>query len=75
MHHVGRAAFDDLVWRTRPGNATQANSDNKLLLATLAEAVELGGTGDANTSAEVLRLWLLQVSVGVISPSFQLRSK
>jgi NAD(P)-dependent dehydrogenase (short-subunit alcohol dehydrogenase family) len=39
MHHGGRASLDDLDWLTRAWNGTQAYSDSKLLLTTLAMAL------------------------------------
>ena len=39
MHHGGRPSLDDLDWLTRRWNGTQAYSDSKLLLTTLAMAL------------------------------------
>jgi NAD(P)-dependent dehydrogenase (short-subunit alcohol dehydrogenase family) len=39
MHKDGRASLDDLDWRERPWNASQAYSDSKLYVTTLALAV------------------------------------
>jgi NAD(P)-dependent dehydrogenase (short-subunit alcohol dehydrogenase family) len=39
MHSGGRASLDDLQWEKRPWNGSQAYSDSKLFVATLAAAV------------------------------------
>jgi len=39
MHTAGRAALDDLDWTTRRWNGTQAYSDSKLYVTTLALAI------------------------------------
>ncbi|NZD48307.1 SDR family NAD(P)-dependent oxidoreductase [Rhizobium leguminosarum] len=39
MHRSGSSALDDIDWKKRPWNASQAYSESKLYIATLAAAV------------------------------------
>ncbi|MEH7866397.1 SDR family NAD(P)-dependent oxidoreductase [Rhizobium laguerreae] len=39
MHRSGNSALDDIDWKQRPWNASQAYSESKLYIATLAAAV------------------------------------
>lgn len=39
MHRSGSSALDDFDWKKRPWNASQAYSESKLYIATLAAAI------------------------------------
>ena len=39
MHRSGASSLDDIDWKRRPWNASQAYSESKLYIATLAAAL------------------------------------